>query len=248
VVSLLKKAVPGPRQLITSAALCTLFAITSVVAQSAPEPPAIAATADEKIAGCIEGLENILPGEYYACRALYDLQREHYGRAVDMLEESGHWANKNAQYMLGLIYFKGDTGDIAANRPLGLAWLALAAERGNPDFTETYARARARCTVAEVQQATKLYAKMKKEYGDRIAGPRAIRRYNHSIQPMEDAARSGGIAYINGFSPFPEVAQTLVNTLHAQAQNDFQGLEGVVTVGALEPGAQSAQIKLDPKK
>jgi TPR repeat protein len=233
----------GIRQLAAGTALCALLAIsTASAAQSDPTPPADD-PAEQKISGCIEGLEGILPGEYYGCRALYNLQREHYARAVDMLEEAGYWANKNAQYMLGLIYFNGDTGNIAMNRPLGLAWMALAAERGNPDFRETYARARARLSPAEIDQATKLYLKLKLKYGDKVAGTRAIRRYNHSIQPMEEAARSGGIAYINGFSPFPEVAQALVNDLHSQAERDFQGLEGVVTVGAVQPGASSAQIR-----
>jgi TPR repeat protein len=224
-----------------------LATATAVAAQSDPAPPADPGDV-AKIYNCVEGLESILPGDYYACRALYHIQREHYSQAVDMLEEAAHWANKNAQYMLGLMYFKGDTGTIAANRPLGLAWLALAAERKNPDFQLTYAEARARSSNAEIQQASKLYLKMKLEYGDKIAGTRAMRRYNHNIEPLDEAARGGGSAYISGYSPFPERAETVVNDLHSQAEKDFAGLQGVVTVGALQPGAHTAQIRPEPSK
>lgn len=197
----------------------------------------------QKIYYCPEGLESLLPGDYYSCRALYHLQREHYSSAVESLREAAHWANKNAQYMLGLMYFQGDTGDIAMNRPLGLAWLALAAERRDPTMSEDYAKAKARSTPAELRQASALYAKMKLEYGDKIAGTRAMRRYNHNIQPLDEAAQNGGEAFINGYTPLPQSAPNLVNTLRKQAEKDFEGLQGTVTVGAVEEGTHTSQIR-----
>lgn len=219
--------------------LAVICLITAMPATSASEPqttqaPASTEPADGKIYYCIEGLERILPGDYYACRAKYHLQREHYSRAISMLEESAYWANKAAQYTLGLIYFNGDTHDVPANRPLGIAWLALSAERKDPVYTQAYAVARAHSTPAEIQAATGLWLKMRRKYGDSTAGLRALRRFNHEIVPLEDAANSGGIVYLNGYSPLPENATSVVNDLHVRADKDFDGLIGTVTVGALQ--------------
>lgn len=200
----------------------------------AAQTPTSAKPDDGKIYGCIEGMEQILPGEYYACRAKYHFQREHYRSAVDSLEESAYWANKDAQYSLGLMYFNGDTPDIPANRPLGIAWLALAAERKNPAYMQMYAIARAQSSPEEIKTAGQLWQKMRLKYGDKVAGLRALRRFNHEIKPLEDAANSGGILYLNGYSPYPETASAIVNNLHAQADKVFDGLVGTVTVGSLQ--------------
>ncbi|HEY4146392.1 hypothetical protein [Pinirhizobacter sp.] len=209
---------------------------------------ALDSTGGKKINYCIDGLERILPADYYGCRALYHLQREHWSSFTESLRDAAYWANKNAQYLLGITYFNGDTGDIRANRPLGLAWLALAAERKNPDYVTAYAEAVARSTQAEKMQASRLYLKLKKDYSDKVAGTRAVRRFNHEIQPMQDAAQSGGFVYISGFGPFPEQATSVVKRLHDQAEKDFDGLMGTVTVGAIDPDAHSAQIRPEASK
>jgi hypothetical protein len=205
-------------------------------------------TGGQKIINCIDGLERILPADYYGCRALYHLQREHWSSYRESLRDAAYWANKNAQYLLGIAFFNGDVGDIPANRPLGLAWLALAAERKNPDYVTAYAGAVARSSPAEKQQASKIYLKLKKDYSDKVAGTRAVQRFNHEIQPMQDAAQSGGFAYISGFGPFPEQASTVVKRLHDQAEKDFEGLMGTVTVGAIDPDTHSAQIRPEATK
>ena len=205
-------------------------------------------TGGQKIINCIDGLERILPADYYGCRALYHLQREHWSSYRESLRDAAYWANKNAQYLLGIAFFNGDVGDIPVNRPLGLAWLALAAERKNPDYVTAYAGAVARSSPAEKQQASKIYLKLKKDYSDKVAGTRAVQRFNHEIQPMQDAAQSGGFAYISGFGPFPEQATTVVKRLHDQAEKDFDGLIGTVTVGAIDPDAHSAQIRPESSK
>lgn len=205
-------------------------------------------TGGQKIINCIDGLERILPADYYGCRALYHLQREHWSSYRESLRDAAYWANKNAQYLLGIAFFNGDVGDIPANRPLGLAWLALAAERKNPDYVTAYAGAVARSSQAEKQQASKIYLKLKKDYSDKVAGTRAVQRFNHEIQPMQDAAQSGGFAYISGFGPFPEQATTVVKRLHDQAEKDFDGLMGTVIVGAIDSDAHSAQIRPEASK
>lgn len=215
-----------------------IVGISLSMSAASTDAPAAASTApaDEKIYwnSCIEGLEHILPGDYYACRARYYFQRDHNLRGISELEEASYWASKDAQYALGLIYFNGDMKDVPANRPLALAWLALAAERNDDAHQQAYAAARARSSDREIQASEPLLKKMKLKYGDKVAGVRAMRRFNHEIVPLEEAANSGGIIYLNGYSPFPEDANSVVKQLHAEADKAFQGLIGTVTVGPLQ--------------
>ena len=112
----------------------------SVPAAFAESPAATQAVpADEKINNCNRGLEQILPGDYYACEARYYFQNGHNQHGASELEEAAYWASKDAQFALGLMYFNGDMQGIPANRPLGLAWFALAAERNDFDHQRSYA-------------------------------------------------------------------------------------------------------------
>jgi hypothetical protein len=225
------KVVPMLLGLNVSAVSLPAFADSAAANSAAPAAPA-----GQKMYwnSCIEGLEQILPGDFYACRARYYFQEEKTQHGVSELEEAAYWANKDAQYTLGLIYFNGDMEDVAVNRPLGLAWLALATERNDFAHQQTYAIARAKSSDGELRAADQLLRKMKLKYGDKVAGVRAMRRFNHEVIPLEDAANAGGIAYIRGYSPFPEEASTVVAQLHAEADKAFQGLIGTVTVGPLE--------------
>ncbi len=213
-----------------------LATTSSAFADDAPASAssAAAAPADARIYGCSEGFANILPGEYYACRAKYHFQRKHYRQAVEMLKDAAYWANKDAQYSLGLIYFNGDMPDFPTNRPLALAWLALAAERKKSEYVQAYDTVHQQSSAAELEAGGVLWQKMNREYGDKVAGLRALRRFNHEIQPLEDASNFGGIVYLNGYSPYPETAGKVVNDLHSIADRDFDGLVGTVTVGSLQ--------------
>lgn len=182
---------------------------------------------------CPDWLERLLPGDYYACRARYHLQRNHPRQAVSMLLEASYWANKDAQHALGLAYTQGDLPGTPADKPLGLAWLALAAERRNPVYLRDYAQARARCNAEEIARANEWYVQLLARYGDHVAGKRAVQRFNHEVEPFDLAAREGGVAYISGFSPVPQSAMVLSRQLHTEAEGDFSGLQGTVTVGAL---------------
>lgn len=165
--------------------LVGLSVFTSLCAASADAPSTTpAAPTNDKIYYCIEGYETLLPGDYYACRARYYFQRDHNQLAMSMLEEASYWANKDAQYALGLIYFNGDITDIPANRPLALAWFALSAERKDADHEQAYAAARAQSSHRDIQTSEQLLQKMKLKYGDKVAGVRAMRRFNHEILPL----------------------------------------------------------------
>lgn len=184
---------------------------------------------------CMDGWERFLPGDYYACRARYHLQRQHPSQALAMLKEAAYWANKDAQHVLGLAYVDGDIAGIPADRPLGIAWLALAAERKNASYVHDYSVAVLQSSASDIASASQTYVALHKIYGDHVAGRRATRRFIREIKPLDDAAAMGGnFAYISGLTPFPQSAFTLSQKVHKQAEKDFDGLQGTVTVGVLE--------------
>lgn len=212
-------------------ATCLLTASPAIAAS----PPAAAPPMGKKIYYCHEGLEQFMPGDYYACRAKYYFQRGHYRLGLVDLEESAHWANKNAQYTLGLLYFNGDVPGVPQNRSLGLAWLALSIERKNqPPYQQAYKQAYLRSSPPEIAAAERLYKQLRAEYGDQVAGARAVHRFNREMWPFEVAAHEGGIQYVSDFTDYPEPAMHVVQALYQRASKDFDGLQGNVTVGALQ--------------
>jgi hypothetical protein len=207
----------------------------SASAEKAPaaDDPATA-PAQERIY-CMSGWERFLPGEYYACRARYHLQRQHPHQAVNMLKEAAYWANKDAQHALGLAYVNGDIPGIAADRPLGIAWLALAAERKNSEYVHDYTMAVLGSSRGDVSEASKIYLKLRETYGDSVAGDRATRRFVREVEPLDRSAATGGnMVYIYGLTPLPQGAFSLSRKIHKEAERFFDGLQGTVSVGVLE--------------
>ena len=207
----------------------------SASAENTPVADDPATTPAQERVYCMSGWERFLPGEYYACRARYHLQRQHPYQAVKMLKEAAYWANKDAQHALGLAYVNGDIAGIAADRPLGIAWLALAAERKNSDFVRDYTTAVLGSSRSDVSEASKIYLKLRKTYGDGVAGDRATRRFVREVEPLDRSAAVGGnMVYIDGLTPLPQGAFSLSRKIHKEAERFFEGLQGTVTVGVLE--------------
>lgn len=234
------------RNAISSWLLISIVTFISAASAStaAGTTSASAAVSKKVVYSCIDGYERLLPGEYYACRARYHFERKHYSQMMDTLEEAAHWASKSAQYTLGLIYLNGDIPGVPANRPLAIAWLALAAERKDATYSRTYSLVCLRSTPTAIRAGAALFHEMSPEYGDKVAGTRAVRRFNREIRPIEDAANGGGLMWLSGFSPFPEHGVAMLVRLHGMADNFFEGLTGTVTVGPL----QSKYSKIPPAK
>jgi hypothetical protein len=122
-----------------------------------------------------EEIARYLPGVSYFQKGLEAYKKGQGAAAIDAWQMSAGWAMKDAQYNLGLAYFKG--AGVAADRPRGLAWLALAAERKNPTMQASLATAWDGATDAEHQQANAIWRELKKQYGDEIALPKAKKRF-----------------------------------------------------------------------
>jgi len=134
-----------------------------------------------------EEIARYLPGVSFFQKGLDAYRKGQAAAAIDAWQSSANWAMKDAQYNLGLAYFKG-TG-VAADRPRGLAWLALAAERRNPTMQASLAAAWDGATDAEHQQANAIWRDLSKQYGDDVALPKAKKRFETEIGQIADNQR-----------------------------------------------------------
>jgi TPR repeat protein len=224
----------------------------SAFGNAGPLGPKVAGSIDESNIYCPIALESILPGDYYACEARAAYGREEYHKAISMLEQSAYWGSKDAQYVLGLTYFNGDMQGVPQNRPLGMAWFALAAERRNQQYVLAYAQARVKATPQELSQAQGLWKEMRLKYGDNVAASRAMRRFDNNIRVIDESAHENNTVYLQGFAMFPQSAQTVSNKLHNQAAADFENIRGTVKVGQEEwvqdkPTAATPSAASSPK-
>ncbi len=230
-----------------SFAILATFAMGSAVADTVAEPADPRALLRKVNAYCPGGIQRILPGEYYFCAAARDFGYGHNSRARERLRDAAYWANKPAQYVLGLMYYNGDEGP--ANRPLGVAWLALASERHDPRFEPAFAKAYLELSPAEKAQADAYWADLRAKYADATAGNRAHRIYLAEMRNLEAAAMFGGSIFIDGLSPQngDEIGQfnagggsrvgsgmrgfSMERLIAATGEDYFRGLNGSVTVG-----------------
>ncbi|HET9818924.1 MAG TPA: sel1 repeat family protein [Rhodanobacteraceae bacterium] len=97
--------------------------------------------------------------------------RDDYKHAVHMLKVAASWGYKPAEYNLGVMYFQGE--GVPVDRPLGAAWLVLAAERGNPNYTAARDVVITWLNAAEFARTDELWGQLKQTYGDEVALRRA---------------------------------------------------------------------------
>ena len=136
-----------------------------------------------------EEISRYLPGVANFRKGLDLYKKGQASAAIDAWQTSASWAMKDAQYSLGLAYFKGN--GVAADRPRGLAWLALAAERKNPRLQASLAAAWDGASDAEHQQANAIWRDLRKEYGDDVALPKAKKRFDAEVAQLSSRAGKG---------------------------------------------------------
>ena len=136
-----------------------------------------------------EEISRYLPGVANFQKGLDLYKKGQASAAIDAWQTAASWAMKDAQYNLGLAYFKGN--GVAADRPRGLAWLALAAERKNPRLQASLATAWDSASDAEHQQANAIWRDLRKEYGDDVALPKAKKRFDAEVAQLSSRAGKG---------------------------------------------------------
>ena len=216
-----------------------------VVALAADAQPRGAHFGDIGRIVCAEGAERYLPGDYYFCAANKALQAGNPGKARAMYEESAAWGDKRAMFNLGLLYLRGD--GLPKDEPLGLAWLALAAERPNDALQrEVLVGAWTSASADTRAAADVLWNQMKPKYADTVALARAKARYDRETALLRrELQRDPTISkWIVGLPPVPG-GGNLLDALDAAAQETIlrpsRFLKGAVKIGTPETVREPAQ-------
>lgn len=177
--------------------LAALAAAPLAVAGDKPQPlPDQKDAVSRSLMPCPGGLERFLPGDYYFCSAARSFWSGHDGLARQSLLNAAAWGSKPAQYALGVMYFNGDHAE--KNRPLGLAWLALASERHDPAYEPAFVSAYQQVTPDELSQANAYWKDLKGTYADAVAAPRAERRFDREYRQIAWAVNFGGSIFVDG--------------------------------------------------
>ena len=206
-------------------ALATLATAPVVGAQSTTEKP--------RLVNCPAVMEHYLPGDYYFCVGGHRQADGYAPAALNYFERAAKWGHKRAHYVLGLMHFQGDGTPV--DRSLGLAWLALAAERDERDVDAALAFARRHSSKAERQRAERLLAEMWPTYADEFTVERAATRYERETRDLRRSL---------AFDPFSQViidglgsgsASSMLRGMDERAERFFEGARGgTVTVGSLD--------------
>ena len=171
-------------------ALMSLTACVATAIVSAPAAAQVMMFDSARPISPQEETARFLPGVFYFQKGLDYYKRGQMSSAIDAWQTAASWAMKDAQYNLGLAYFKGN--GVPADRPRGLAWLALAAERKNSALQAALATAWDSASDAEHQDANAIWRELKKQYGDEVALVRARKRFDTALGQISGAQAGSG--------------------------------------------------------
>lgn len=131
------------------------------------------------VIGLNEEESRFVPGLYYFHKGCDYYSRGDHAGAMHAWQVAAGWALKDAQYDLGIAYFRGR--GVAIDRPRGLAWLALSAERKDEAFVTSLAAAWDEASEDEHAQANAIWRELRKQYADAVALPKAETRYRQEV-------------------------------------------------------------------
>jgi hypothetical protein len=187
------------------------------------------------IIGLNEEESRFVPGLYYFHKGCDYFRRGYAQAAVESWQIAAGWAMKDAQYDLGIAYFRGR--GIAIDRPRGLAWLALAAERKDEAFEISLAAAWDEATPDEHARANEIWRDLRKEYADEVALVRARNRYDQEVAHIT-GSRVGMPGHVRIWTRDTGVVDVVAfkSRLEERAERNFGKLPtGTVDIGPLEP-------------
>lgn len=214
--------------------------------------PATASSAEDAVPSaqdlasvqCPSGKEQFVPGDYFYCLATHTYGQGRYADSQRFFRTAAGWASKPAQYVLGVMALHGDHQPV--DRPLALAWLALASERPGSKFREAYDTAYHGASASERKRANELLASMRPTYADATAAVRAEQRYTSSMKRLATLSARGAKYCMAGASKLSGVdggavdptqcppVESTIQVIDAAASELFEGWTGHVQVGAVE--------------
>jgi len=134
------------------------------------------------------------PGEYYFKIGAKAFQKNDAKFAIEMYQVSASWAYKPAAYNLGVMYARGQ--GIPVDYPRALAWMALAAERGDDRYIAARDVVQAQLTPEQVEKARVIVGELKKTYGDEVALRRAKARWA-DVRSRMTGSRVGSVGHLD---------------------------------------------------
>jgi len=134
------------------------------------------------------------PGEYYFKVGARAYQKNDAKFAIQMYEVAASWAYKPAAYNLGVMYARGQ--GISVDYPRALAWMALAAERGDERYVAARNVVQSQLTAEQIEQARAIVEELKKTYGDEVALRRAKARWA-DVRSHMTGSRVGSVGHLD---------------------------------------------------
>lgn len=129
------------------------------------------------------------PGVKFFAYGVQAFKKGDVTHAIRMYKVAASWAYKPAEYNLGVLYFKGE--GVPVNRPLGAAWMVLAAERGEPQYVKARDLMVTLLTNTQFDETNELWSELKQTYGDKVALRRAKAQWAW-VKSQQTGTRVGG--------------------------------------------------------
>jgi len=187
------------------------------------------------------------PGKYFEWKAQFYLRKKDYAEALRLFELSGYWADKVAQYNVGIMYYNGV--GIPTDRTRGAAWLGIAAESHESLADAALQAAYASLTPEQHQEADAIFRQLDAKYGDAVTLPRAVHRFR------QDAAISlfgfgvpgpGSVTTFAGTDSVEETSASFAHRMDAQRDALIARITGRVRVSAVTTLDVPESDKHDP--
>ncbi|MEF9978307.1 MAG: hypothetical protein RR969_09205 [Thermomonas sp.] len=184
---------------------------------------------------CGQGSLRYLPGDYYFRVGHKAFEAGNSRKAISMFESSAAWGDKRAMFNMGLILYRGS--GVTKNEPLGMAWLALSAERSTDQaHRKVLASAWQAATQETRDSATAMWNEMKLKYADRVALTRARQHYFRRTSTLRSSFLSDPVMIdgMCGVTTIGEALQALDDIAADSIQRPRTTLRGKVIVGPME--------------
>ncbi len=131
------------------------------------------------------------PGQYYFGVGAEAFTRKQYSFAVNMYEVAASWAYKPAEFNLGVMYARGQ--GIPVDLPRAMAWMTLAAERGEPAYVKARDLVQSNLTSDQLAESETILQQLAPRFGDKVALRRAKDRWAQ-VRSSMTGSRVGSVA------------------------------------------------------
>lgn len=185
--------------------------------------------------GLREEESRFLPGNYFFHKGCDAFANGDSADAMRLWQQAAGWGHKAAQYDLGIAYFKGQ--GVPVDRSRGLAWLALASERNEEPFQQSFEAAWYEASNEERAQSQRIHAELKPVYADTTALKKAARRYEDERRNITGSrvGAPGHVVIYAGGSGNGQDANHYLASVEKAADAYFTTGTGSVRVGPLLP-------------